>query len=215
MRGISLARFAPLTGVVFVPLLVGAQVLEGSPPDVDAPTSNVVRFWTEHDTEMRISAILGGLAAFFLVWFAGSLRAALRRVEREPGRVSAIAFAGFVMFALGGAMFDGFKLVAADTAGDVPGAMTQTLFALQQDFFLPFMVGFVLAFLASATAIPRHGLLPRWLGYVAIPIPFLLLTPAGLVAFVAGAIWILIVSVLLFLREGRPVQPSKGSRMPA
>jgi hypothetical protein len=44
MRGISLARFAPLTGVVFVPLLVGAQVLEGSPPDVDAPTSNVVRF---------------------------------------------------------------------------------------------------------------------------------------------------------------------------
>jgi hypothetical protein len=209
MRQITEARLAPLTGVAFVPLVIAAQVLEGNPPDVDAPTGEVVTFWTEHKTEMTISAILGGLAAFFLVWFAASLRATLRRAEREPGRVSAITFAGFVMFALGATMFDGFKLVAAETAGDVPGAMTQTLFALQQEFFVPFMAGFFLAFLASAVVILRHGTLPRWLGFVAIPIPFLLLTPAGFVAFIAGAAWILIVSVLLFVRE-LPAIPDAG-----
>ena len=206
MPRITLARLAPLTGVAFVPLLVASQVLEGNPPDVDAPTSEVVRFWIDHDTEMTISAVLGAAAVFFLVWFAASLRATLRRAERGPGLFSAVSFAGFVMFALGATMFDGFKLVAADTAGDVPGAMTQTLFALQQEFFVPFMVGFFLAFLASAAAILRQGALPRWLGYVAIPIPFLLLTPAGFVAFVAGAVWVLIVSVLLFLREA-PASP--------
>jgi hypothetical protein len=31
-------------------------------------------------------------------------------------------------------------------------------------------------------------------------IPFVLFTPAGFVAFIAGALWILIVSVLLYLR---------------
>jgi hypothetical protein len=200
MPAFPLNRLTPLAGVAFVPLLVVSQILEGNPPDIDGPTSTVVRFWTEHETQMRISAILGAVALFFLVWFAGSLRAALRRAEGEVGTVSAIAFAGWVLFAVGGAMFDGFKLLAADTAGDVPGAMTQTLFALQQDFFVPFALGFSLAFLASAAAILRDRALPRWLGFAAVVIPFVLFTPAGFVAFIAGAVWILIVSVLLYLR---------------
>ena len=116
MRRMSFERLASLTGVAFVPLLVASQVLEGNPPDVDAPTAKVVQFWIDHDTEMKLSALLGAVALFFLVWFASSLRATLRRTEGGPGLVSTVAFAGFVMFALGGAMFDGFKLVAADTA---------------------------------------------------------------------------------------------------
>jgi hypothetical protein len=41
----------------------------------------VVAFWREHENAQITSAILGGLAAIFLVWFGGVVRAARRDAE--------------------------------------------------------------------------------------------------------------------------------------
>src|ERR671911_1220774 len=95
-----LERLAPLTGVVAVLLLIGALIVEGQPPDADAPTDDVVRFYSENDARLLAATFIGGLAAAFLIWFGGSVFA-LRSAEGEPGRVSAIAFGGFLLAAAG------------------------------------------------------------------------------------------------------------------
>jgi hypothetical protein len=197
----TLERLAPLTGVLFVAFLVASFIVGGEAPDSDAPTAEVVSFWTDNDDENMISALLGALAAISLAWFGGSMRVALRRAEGDPGRLAALAFGGFLIAAVGGSLFCGIQFSAAETAGDVPDEVTQTLSVMNSDMFATFIIGTIVAFLASAVAILRFGALPRWLGYVAILIAVLGVTPAGFGAFIAAGVWILVVSVLLY-REG-------------
>jgi hypothetical protein len=202
MTPMTPARLAPLTGAAFFALILVALIIEGSPPTADDATEEVVRWWTENDTRGLAAAQLGGLAAALLVWFGGSMRATLRRAEGEPGRVAAIAFGGFLLAGVGLASIFGFDFAAAETAGDVPAEVTHTLSVLSELFFIPFTMGLFVALLATAVVTLRHGVpLPRWLGFVTIVIALAFLTPAGFVAAIPTAIWILYVSVLLFLRE--------------
>jgi hypothetical protein len=60
---------------------------------------------------------------------------------------------------------------------------------LSELFFVPFAMGLLVALLATLVVILRYGgLLPRWLGFVAIAIAGMFLTPAGLGAAIATAI---------------------------
>lgn len=198
----TLARLAPLTGAAFFIMVVVALIIEGSPPAADKATEDVVSWWTENDSRSITAALFGALASALLVWFGGSVRATLQRAEGEPGRVAAIAFGGFLIAGVGNASLFGFVSAAAQTAGDVPAEVTQTLSVLSELFFIPFAMGLLVALLATSVVILRHGgPLPRWLGFVAILIAIVFLTPADLGAAIAAAVWILCVSVLLFLRE--------------
>ena len=212
------ARLAPLTGVVAVLLIVGSLIVEGQPPDADAATEDVVRFYSENDGRLLAATLIGGLAAAFLFWFGGSVFATLRSAEGEPGRVSAIAFGGFLLAAAGLTMFFGFVFAAAQTVGDVPAEVTQTLAVLGALFFAPFAVGVLVALLASAVAILQHGALPRWLGHVTILIAVACVMPAGFGAAIAlaawilaTAVWVLMVSVVVFLRQ-TPTEKASSPR---
>jgi hypothetical protein len=207
MPPITLARLEALTGAAFFVVIVVALIIEGSPPTADEATEEVVRWWTENDSRSLAAAQLGGLASALLVWFGGSVRATLRRAEGEPGQIAAIAFGGFLIAAIANASMFGFVAAAAETAGDVPAEVTHTLSVLSELFFIPFAMGLLVALLATAVVILRHsGPLPRWLGFVTIVIAMAFLPPIGFVAAIPTAIWILYVSVLLFLRE-EPATP--------
>jgi hypothetical protein len=83
--------------------------------------------------------------------------------------------------------------------------------ALWDNDFLPIATGLAVFLLASGLSIARHGAVPRWLGWVAIPLAILALTPIGFVAFGAGALWVLAVSVLLTLKLRREAPAAAGS----
>lgn len=204
----TLERLAPLTGIVFVALLVISFIVGGESPDADESTEEVVAFWTDEDSAQIASAIIGAWAAVFLVWFGGTVAAAVRRAEVEAGRLASIAFGGFLLIALGALSFSAFQFAAADTAGDVPAEVTQTLSVLFADFFFPLAGGTLLALLSVGIAALRHGVLPRWLGYAAIVVAIVALTPAGFFAFLAAGVWVLVVSVVLYSRgTAPPAQP--------
>ena len=204
----TLERLAPLTGIVFVALLVISFIVGGESPDADESTEDVVAFWTEDDSAQIASAIIGAWAAVFLVWFGATVAAAVRRAEIEAGRLASIAFGGFLLIAVGGLSFSAFQFAAADTAGDVPAEVTQTLSVLFADFFFPLAGGTFLALLSVGIATLRHGVLPRWLGYAAIVIAIAALTPVGFFAFLAAGIWVLAVSVVLYTSgTAPPTQP--------
>ena len=92
--------------------------------------------------------------------------------------------------------------------GDVPPIATQTLSVASSDFFFPFLAGIAIMSFASGICTLRFGGLPKWLGWVAIVIGIVTVTPVGFVGFLAAFIWVLVVSITLFLREGQAATPA-------
>jgi hypothetical protein len=201
-------RFAPLSGVVFFVLIVVTFALSNDTPDTDSSTADTVGYWSAHDSRLIASAIVGTFAVIFLIWFGASLRSALMRAEGGQGRLSTLAFAGILIIGISGAIGSSLQLTVADTAGDVPPIATQTLSVLSSDFFLPFLAGIAILMFASAICTLRFGALPKWLGWVALVIGIVSVTPVGFIGFLASFIWLLVVSIVLFLREGQAATPA-------
>ncbi|MDQ4040669.1 MAG: hypothetical protein M3141_02850 [Actinomycetota bacterium] len=193
-------RLAPLSGVLFVALLVASFLISGEPPDSDESLAEVLEYWRDDDSKVIASAILGiyGLVAF--LWFLGALRSALRAAEGGTGRLSATAFAGGIVLAVGAAVGLAIQYAAAESAGDVPTQVTQTLSVLNAEYFIPFPVGLGVLLLATAVATIRHGPLPKWMGWVALVLGIAAITPAGFVAFIGFLPWVVIASIVLYLR---------------
>jgi hypothetical protein len=201
--------WVPLTGVAFVVFLIVGFIVGGEPPEAKDGAGEVATFYADNDSSVTIGAVLIGVGITFLVFFAGSLRAALRKAEGEGGMLSLVAFAGAVIMATGGA-FDATLLFAmAEAADDIDPVQMQTLQALWDNDFVPLAVGSQILLLASGLSIVRHRALAPWLGWVAIALAVLALTPAGFIAFMGGAVWVAVVSVMLALKaRGAQAQPS-------
>lgn len=198
-----LKQAAPLTGLAFLALLVSSFLVGGSPPDAGDSTQEVLRFWRDHDDAQIAASLLAGFAAVLLVWFGAVVRTRLRGAEGEPGHLAATAFGGFLLIAAGGLALAGFQFTAADTVGDVPATVTQTLAVLNRDFFFLLDGGVLVAVFATAAATLRSAALPRWFGYLSVAVGLIFLTPAFTVAFPSFGIWTLLLSVLMF-RAARP-----------
>ncbi len=197
----GIARFAPLTGLVFLGLAIVAGVLGGDgPPSGDEPAAEHVEYWTDGEGRQFAAAILATFASIALVWFAGSVREAIARVERGGSRLASIAFGGAVLIAAGITTNSALQLAAVETAGDISPDATQAISVLYYNFFFPMAAGTVLFLVATAVATLRHGALDRRLGWLAAGIAVFAVTPLGFFAFVAFIVWSGIAAVVLYRR---------------
>ena len=106
------------------------------------------------------------------------------------------------------------QFAVANSAGEVPPLVTQALSTLYSDFFLVFPIGTSGLLLASALVVLRFGALPAWLGWVALVLGIISLTPGGFFAFFGIFAWVAVVSVVLFQR-GEPGRPAPAQPTPA
>jgi hypothetical protein len=194
---------------VFVVLVVVAFAIGGETPDADESTQEVVSFYTDHDSGQMVSAAFLAWGSLFLLFFAGYMRALLREGE-ETGILSAVSFAGAIVLAVGMLAFGGFTFTLGDVADKLDPAALQALNALNSDFFFPVAIGTATFMLGNGLAIVRHAALPAWLGWAAIVIGVVAITPGGFFAFLATMLWVLVTSIILF-RAGTP----GGSGAPA
>lgn len=201
MRDRGLQRYAPLAGVVFVLLIILAAIIGGESPDTNDSRREVVEFWIDNDTAQVWSSVIATWSTIFFLWFAASLRSALREREDGSPRLSTLSFAGAIIAAGGLLGLASFAFAAADVADDVPGGVTQTLSVLSSDFFFPIAAGYALFLLAAGILSVRAAALPAWLGWSAIVLGVLCVTPVGFFALLVGLIWVVVVSVLLYRRE--------------
>ena len=197
-------RFAPLTGVLFFIVAVVAILIEGEPPAGDEELAEVIEFWTENDTENVVSAILAAYATVLFLWFAGCVRANIACVERPGSRLASTAMAGAAVFAAGVLLNSGLQVIAADTVGDVSPEVTQTLSALYDGMYFPLAGGLATFLLASGLGAVRHGAFDPWLGRIAIGLGVLCLTPAGIVGFMGGLVWVGLAGAVLFRKAAEP-----------
>ena len=107
---------------------------------------------------------------------------------------------GAGILATGIAIDSTIAFALSEAADDIDPAAAQALQALWDNDFMPFALGSIVLLLASGLSIVRHGALPKWLGWIAIVLGVISMTPAGFVGFLGAAVWIVIVSVMLSLR---------------
>jgi hypothetical protein len=210
-----LERLAPLTGIVFAVIFYVAVALSGDEPDADASAAKAVQYWSNHDTKEIILSVLGVVATLFFIWFAGTLRARLYEAEGGTGRLASTAFAGAVMFSVGLLSLVAISFTAADTAGDVAPTVTQTLNALNSDFFFPAAGGGAVLYLATGVAVLRTLALPRWLGWVSVVLGVICFTPAGFVPFLLLGLWVVVISVILYRAQVPAVGRTPRAAPPA
>jgi hypothetical protein len=190
----------PLTGVAFVVLLIVSFIVGGEPKDADHPAQEIVDWYVDNKDSAEIGAIIGAVAGIFLIFFGAYLRKVLQAAEGENATLPILVVIGLAIVAVGAAIDGTILFATAEAADDIEPASVQTLQALWDNDFIPFVLGTQLLWFAAGISIVRHGALPKWLGWVAILFGVVALTPLGFFAFIAGALWILIVSIMLAQR---------------
>jgi hypothetical protein len=206
---------APLTGVAFIVVAILAFVIAGDPPEVKKDNvQDIVDHYVDNKDAVMIGAGIETAAAALLVFFFGYLRKVLRAAEGPNGMLSLVAFGGAVIAATGIAIDAMIAFALADAIKDLQPAAVQSMEALWDNDFFPIALGTTVILWAAGLSILRHGALPKWLGWVAIVLGVLSVTPIGFVSFLGLAIWILIVSVMLTLRERAPQEPQPGPALP-
>jgi hypothetical protein len=214
-------RLAPLSGVVFVILVVVSIVLQNadSPEDFPGKPSEIVTYYEDNVDRILAGSWIGLIGAFFLLWFVSVLRSRLRVAEGGTGRLATTAFAGGIVAAVGGALIDMLNLTAvlrADEEGTIPADIATTLYDVQ-GMTVSTVLPLGLAVLVAATGLLalRTGVLPRWFGIVSLLLAIPLLVPPIAWAVTALAlVWAVAVSILLYLRPTLPVTQVPGATTP-
>ena len=200
----NLARWAPLTGVVFFLLFLAGFLSGSSTPSSDASAQHAVSSFVSNRSGERVSLFLIAYASVFAMFFAAALRSYLKARSDGDGLIT-LGFAGMVIYVTGALTIVGMEFAATDVPGKISPVAEQALNVLQNDLFFALLVGAGIFLIGSGLAIVANPVLPRWLGWVAIPLAVLAVTPLGwFVAIFALPIWALIVGVLMFLRHSAP-----------
>jgi hypothetical protein len=205
-------NLAPLTGALFVVLvLVAFFALGGNTPDGKDSAAKVVSFYKDNNDKEIAAAIVLALSGVPLLYFSALVRDMGRAASSGRSALPGLAFGGGVVAATGFMTAAALHFALADYADNVQPTAAQAMNAIDNDFFLPFAIGVVtLVFAASLMAI-RTGLLPKWLGWVGVVLFVISFTPVGFIGFGLSGIWIIVVSIMFFLRGDAP----SGTAQPA
>jgi hypothetical protein len=205
LRGWS--RWAPLTGLVSAVLGVAGGAIEiiTNPPGPDASGKEVSAFYSGQGGTQQLAAALLALAFVFFLFFAGFLRSHLRETP-DLEALSTIALAGAVVETAGQTMGAGYVWTLAQGAGHLDSSAAQALNALSNNAVATNTAGMIVFGIGAGLAILRGGRLPRWLGWVAIAMAVVVVTPAEGFSFLALIVWMVIVSILIWMRSGQARQ---------
>jgi hypothetical protein len=196
--------FPPFTGVIFVALFVVIMILIGQGQDAtDKTAQEIVNHYQDNNTKESIGSILIAFASVFILYFGGWLRRMLRDAEGPDGILSTVVFGAAVVFSAGAAIGGSIHLALADLADDIDPIALQAINGIDFDLFFFFPVGLGTMILATGISAVRHGSLPRWLAWVGVVVGVLFFSPVFWFDFVAGPLWILIVSIIGISRATR------------
>jgi hypothetical protein len=211
----SAKAIGPLTGILFVVLFIVAFLVSGETPSIDDSPREIVDFYLDNDESQQVASALLALGCVALVFFLGSLRRALRAAAGDEGGLSTVVALGGLVIAVGASIFAGIGFTLGDAADELPPSAILTLNALNSDMFFTVAVGTAVFNLALALAVLRHGGLPRPLGWVALVVGIIALTPVGFFAFLATGIVIIWASVVLAMAVDTPAGPPPAASPPA
>lgn len=189
-----------LTGVAFLVLALVGFAVGGEPPSADDNAREIVDFYVDNKDSIRVAVFIHTAALVLLVFFGAFLRDVLRAAEGNGDFLPTVAFAGTVILATGLAIDSTIALALAETANDIDPVATQALSALFENDYVPFALGSILFLGGLGLSVLRSGVLPKWMGWVAVVLAVIGLTPVGFAAFIGSGLLIAVIGVMLALR---------------
>jgi hypothetical protein len=208
-----------ITGLGFAVLLIVSFIVIGEPKDADHPPAEIAKWYSDNKDAAEIGAFISVVAAAFLVYFGAYLRKVL-----EPGAglmLSILPLIAVTIVAVGAAIDNMLIFAAAEAVDDIPAPEIQTIQAIWDNDFLPFLLGVLLFNWSVGFAVLRSGVLPKWLGWWGIVFGVVSLAgPIGFFGAPGAALWIIIASIMLSMRargsaSGAPAAGTPASAPPA
>jgi hypothetical protein len=202
-----LARWAPLSGIVFVALWLVSIALFGNIESGDS-NEKILAYYADSGHRHRdiVLLFLVLAAALFFVWFLTVLRGRLAQAQGSAGALTSAAFgAGLVstaMWTISMALFTAPSLTREDTSKFV---LDPNLFRITQDigyaiWFSATTIAAVTVIATSIVSLKAGGLLPKWLAWLAFVVALTMLVAFFFVPFLIFLGWVLVVSIVLIWR---------------
>jgi hypothetical protein len=207
----GLARWAALGGVAYVVLfVVGVILFFGNSPDSGSPPAKIIAFYSDsgHRDRINIGWLIAGLGLFCFLWFVGALRQTIRRLEGEDGLLTSLTTIGGVVYAAlslaGLAVNNGIRTMSDDTYRHevFPGlihAADDAAWVLHASGG----AGAAIMIIAASVAGMRARAVPAWTGWLGVAAGIVSLALIVFLPWFVLAIWVLVVSIGMFLRAGR------------
>lgn len=189
-----------MAALVLVAIFTG-----GSTPNNNDPVTKVVSYYTAHRTGTEVSSVLWALGSVFLVFFAVGLAARVR-AGGAPGWLAHGLVAGAVAAMLGSLPLLTFQFILADDIKFLSAGSVQTLNVLANDFFLPYVAGFVVFAVIAGLAAAAGRAPARWMGWLLFAIGILCaVPPLSWFASLAVLLWSLAAGI--WLAAQKPAAP--------
>src|SRR3954453_14497248 len=154
-------RLAPLSGIVFVALVVVSIAVSADQPDAGGGPAQVAAYSASHDGAAGAQVVMLAYAALFACVFFTSVGQFLR--DRGAQALATLTVVGGVLFAVGLGLGAGMSAALTDVNGHFAASQMQVLNAVSEDLFWPLTVGgMIMATLAMGAAILRTRALPKW-----------------------------------------------------
>jgi hypothetical protein len=207
----GLQRWAALAGVAYVVLFViGTVVTYAGAVDTSSAPAKVIAYYSDagHRDRVNFGWVIAGLGVFFFLWFLSALRQAVRRLEADDGFLTGLTTIGGVVYATltlaALAVETGIRTMSDDTYHHTvyPGlihAADDVSWVLHASGG----AGVGAMIIAASLAALRAGAVPGWAGWLGIVAGILGLLLIAFFPWFIVALWILVVSIGMFLRSGR------------
>jgi hypothetical protein len=205
MASSGLRLWSSLSGLVFVVLVVvGVFFLFDGPSDGSPAKMTAYYGSSSHRTHTNIGWILMGLGLFALIWFVAALRERVRESEQGDTFLSTVVFVGgtvYVAVAMAGiAIADGIRTMSDDTyhhrvySGVIHAANDASYILIVTG-----AVGMASLIFATAIAVRRYAILPRWLSWFGFVAGVAAIFSVIFFTMIVWLLFIAVVSVTLFL----------------
>jgi hypothetical protein len=207
----AIARWASLGGILYVVLfIIGNILLFSGAPGGDASPSKVTSYYMDsgHRARIGVGWVVAGLGVFFFLWFLSSLRRTVRRHEGDDGFLTALTTIGGVVYAALAfaalAVNMGIRTMSDDTYHhQVYAGLIHAANDAGYVLHATGGAGASAMIIAASLAAMRATVVPAWAGWLGVLAGILALFSIVFFPQAAIAIWILIVSGLMFVRGAR------------
>jgi hypothetical protein len=199
-----------ISGLGFAVLLIVSFIVTGEPKSADNSAQEVAQWYSDNKDAAEIGAFISAVAAAFLIFFGAYLRKVL-----EPGAglmLSILPLIGITIVAIGAAIDSTLIFVSAEAVDDISAPQIQTIQAIWDNDFVPFLLGVIVFNWSVGFAVLRSGVLPKWLGWWGIVFGVISLAgPIGFFGAPGAGLWVIIASIMLSTRArsgSAPAQPA-------
>ena len=202
-------RWAALSGIVFVVLMLVGAAFVGDVPKGDASAQEIASYLTDSGNHTRniIGAYLWVLGGLAFLGFVTGLRSVLRRAEGDPGTLSNLVFGAGVVFtavwSVSAAAIASVAYAVEFSDARVTNPDLVTVLPSLGGLLLLLGGGFAGILLLAATSILifRTGVLPRWLAWLGIPVAIALVVDVTYMNILPFVGWVLVASIALLRRQ--------------